>query len=76
MEQLRGARADGHSIPYEAVRAPTLLLVATGVRERMADRMTYAQRIPGTRVAEVEGTHFLHTDAPDDVAKLVIEHLQ
>jgi pimeloyl-ACP methyl ester carboxylesterase len=75
MEQLRAARADGHSISYEAVRAPTLLLVATAVKERMADRLVYAQRIPGTRVAEVDGTHFLHTDAPEEVARLAAEHL-
>jgi pimeloyl-ACP methyl ester carboxylesterase len=75
MEQLRAARADGHTIPYEAVRAPTLLLVATGVEERMADRLVYAERIAGTRVVEVAGTHFLHTDAPHEVARLVTEHL-
>jgi pimeloyl-ACP methyl ester carboxylesterase len=75
MEQLRAARADGHAIAYEAVQAPTLLLVATGVEERMADRLVYAQRIQGTRVAEVAGTHFLHTDAPEEVARLVTEHL-
>ena len=75
MEQLRAARADGHSIPYEAVRAPTLLLVATGLPDKMDGRLAYARRIPGTRVAKVEGTHFLHTDAPDEVAQLVTEHL-
>jgi pimeloyl-ACP methyl ester carboxylesterase len=75
MEQLRAARADGHTIPYDAVTAPTLLLVATGVKEKMADRLVYAELIPGTRVVEVAGTHFLHTDAPALVARLVTEHL-
>jgi pimeloyl-ACP methyl ester carboxylesterase len=75
MQQLRAARADGHTIPYEDVRAPTLLLVATESTDRMADRLVYADRIPGTRVETVEGTHFLHTDAPEEVARLVTEHL-
>jgi pimeloyl-ACP methyl ester carboxylesterase len=41
----------------------------------MDGRLAYAQRIPGTRVVEVRGTHFLHTDAPEEVAQLVAEHL-
>jgi len=76
MEQLRAARADGHSIPYESVRAPTLLLVATGVKDKMAGRLVYAERIPGTRVEKVEGTHFLHTDAPQEVAAHIVQHLR
>jgi pimeloyl-ACP methyl ester carboxylesterase len=75
MQQLRAARADGHSVAYEAVVAPTLLLVATGVAEKLAGRLAYAERIPGTRVEHVAGTHFLHTDAPETVARLVTEHL-
>jgi pimeloyl-ACP methyl ester carboxylesterase len=75
MEQLRAARADGHTIAYEAVTAPTLLLVATDASEQMEGRLAYAERIRGTRVVEVAGTHFLHTDAPDEVARLVTEHL-
>jgi pimeloyl-ACP methyl ester carboxylesterase len=75
MEQLRAARADGHAITYEAVQAPTLLLLATGLPDKMDGRLAYAQRIPGTRVVEVRGTHFLHTDAPEEVAQLVAEHL-
>jgi pimeloyl-ACP methyl ester carboxylesterase len=77
MEQLRAARADGERIAYEAVTAPTLLILASGLGEQhMADRLEYAQRIPDTRVARVLGTHFLHTDAPAEVAALVVEHLQ
>jgi pimeloyl-ACP methyl ester carboxylesterase len=76
MEQLRAARADGEGIAYEDVAAPTLLILATGLGDRhMADRMEYAQRIPNTHVARVFGTHFLHTDAPAEVAALVVEHL-
>jgi pimeloyl-ACP methyl ester carboxylesterase len=75
MEQLRAARADGHTIPYESVTAPTLLLVATDGGEKMEDRLVYAQRIRDTRVVRVDGTHFLHTDAPEEVARLVTEHL-
>jgi pimeloyl-ACP methyl ester carboxylesterase len=75
MEQLRAARADGHAVAYEAVVAPTLLLVATGVAEKLAGRLAYAERIRGTRVERVAGTHFLHTDAPGEVSRLVTEHL-
>ena len=71
MEQLRAARADGERVRYEDVAAPTLLILAAGLGERhMADRMTYAERIAGTRVERVVGTHFLHTDAPAEVATL------
>lgn len=76
MEQLRAVRADGETIRYQDVSAPTLLIVATGLGEKhAADRLVYAERITGTRVARVFGTHFLHTDAPEDVAALVVDHL-
>lgn len=76
MEQLRSARADGEDIAYQDVAAPTLLILASGLGEQhMADRLSYAERIPGTRVERVFGTHFLHTDAPAEVAALVVGHL-
>lgn len=76
MEQLRAARADGEGLRYEAVAAPTLLLLAASLGDQhMADRMTYAERIAGTRVERVPGTHFLHTDSPDLVAELIADHL-
>ncbi len=76
LEQLRAARADGEGLRYEDVAAPTLLILASGLGEQhMADRMTYAERIAGTRVERVMGTHFLHTDAPAEVAALIGEHL-
>jgi pimeloyl-ACP methyl ester carboxylesterase len=76
LDQLRAARGDGERVRLEGVRAPTLLLLAAGLGDQhMADRMVYAERIPGTRVERVMGTHFLHTDAPETVARLITGHL-
>ena len=77
LDQLRAARADGEQVQLEAIRSPTLLIVANGLGDRhVADRMVYAARIPGTQVERVMGTHFLHTDAPEEVAGLIAGHLR
>jgi pimeloyl-ACP methyl ester carboxylesterase len=69
--QLRRARENGEVVTEALgkVRAPTLLLVAERQAEsRRADKLAYADRIPGVRVLRLDGSHFLHSDCPAEVA--------
>jgi pimeloyl-ACP methyl ester carboxylesterase len=78
IDQLRAARAEGGDVVEAAGRitAPTLLLIATNQREgRIAGKLTYAERIPGTRVVRIDGTHYLQTDAPVEVAAAIVDFL-
>jgi 3-oxoadipate enol-lactonase len=79
IDQLRLARAGGDDVveAVAGIRAPTLLLIATRQREgRIAGKLAYAERIPGTTVVRIDGTHYLQTDAPDEVATAIVDFLQ
>jgi pimeloyl-ACP methyl ester carboxylesterase len=76
VEQLRVTRAEFETVPFELIRAPTLLITASGLGEvHVTERLVYAARIPACRMVRLPGTHFLHTDAPDEVAALIAAHL-
>jgi pimeloyl-ACP methyl ester carboxylesterase len=69
--QLRHAR-EGGEVVTEAlaeIAAPTLLLVAERQSDgRRADKLVYAERIPDVKLVRLDGSHFLHTDLPAEVA--------
>jgi pimeloyl-ACP methyl ester carboxylesterase len=69
--QLRHAR-EGGEVVTEAlaeIAAPTLLLVAERQSDgRRADKLAYAERIPDVKLVRLDGSHFLHTDLPAEVA--------
>lgn len=74
--QLQAARADGEAVvaALGTIAVPTLLLVGTRqADERIAHRMAYADRIPGVTVVRIDGTHFIHTDRPAEVAAAIAE---
>jgi len=72
--QLQAAREDGERVTeaLAGIAAPTLLLVGTRQTEgRIGHRLAYADRIPGVTVVRVAATHFVHTDAPGEVAEAI-----
>jgi len=74
--QLQAAREDGEAVTAAVARisVPTLLLVgARQADERIAHRLAYAERIPGLTVVRIDGSHFLHTDAPAEVAAAIAD---
>jgi pimeloyl-ACP methyl ester carboxylesterase len=74
--QLQAAREDGDAVATALGRisCPTLLLVGTRQPdERIAHRLAYGERIPGVTIVRIDGTHFLHTDAPAEVAAAIAD---
>jgi pimeloyl-ACP methyl ester carboxylesterase len=72
--QLKAARADGQRVAHalESITVPVLLIVGTRqAPDRIGHRMAYAERIPGIETNRIEGTHYVHTDAPADVADAI-----
>lgn len=72
--RLRDARMGGDAVTaaIETITMPTLLLVAERqTPSRRADKLAYAERIRGATVQSIDGSHFLHTDAPDEVAAAI-----
>jgi pimeloyl-ACP methyl ester carboxylesterase len=72
--QLQAAREDGHLVTEAlgSISAPTLLLVGTRQsEERIGHRMAYGGRIPGVQVVRIPATHYIHTDAPAEVAEAI-----
>jgi pimeloyl-ACP methyl ester carboxylesterase len=71
---LRDARADAASVT-EAVRSmavPTHVLVAERQSPaRREDKLRYVELIPGATWQSLDGSHFLHTDAPEAVAAAI-----
>jgi pimeloyl-ACP methyl ester carboxylesterase len=71
VSQLQRAR-EGGEVVTEAlahIAAPTLLLVAERQSDgRRADKLAYAERIPDVKLVRLDGSHFLHTDLPAEVA--------
>ncbi|MDQ7908911.1 alpha/beta hydrolase [Phytohabitans sp. ZYX-F-186] len=78
LAQLRAARVDSDEVgPYLAnVTAPTLLLVAsTSDERRQGEKLAYGSGIPGTEVRFFHTSHYMHVDAPDDIAATVGDFL-
>jgi pimeloyl-ACP methyl ester carboxylesterase len=74
--QLRRAREGGEVVTESLgrIQAPTLLFVAQRqAAPRRADKLAYADRIPGVEVVRLDGSHFLHTDCPEEVATAIAE---
>ncbi len=70
--QLRRAREGGETVTAAlgAITAPTLVFVAERQSSaRIADKVAYVERIPGARELRLDGSHFLHTDLPEAVAR-------
>ena len=58
------------------IEAPTLVLVATRQSEaRIADKLIYVEAIRKAEMARIDGTHFLHTDCPEEVAERIVAFL-
>ena len=71
---LQRAREGGEVVTaaLSRIQAPTLILVATRQSDaRIQDKLDYAARIPGAEVVRLEGSHFLHTDCPEEVAAAI-----
>jgi pimeloyl-ACP methyl ester carboxylesterase len=78
LAQLRAVRLDTDEVgPYlPRVSAPTLLLVAsTSDASRQAEKLAYRDGIPGTQVRFFPTSHYMHIDAPDDIAAVVGDFL-
>jgi pimeloyl-ACP methyl ester carboxylesterase len=74
VDHLRAAREreEGVGNLLSSIECPVLLLVATRQSaERQAEKLAYASGIRDIRVELVDGSHFLHTDAPERVAELI-----
>jgi pimeloyl-ACP methyl ester carboxylesterase len=74
VDRLRRAREEKDVIGplVHHINMPVLLLVATKASEaRRQQKLEYCRRIPHARVEFVDGTHYLHLDDPDRVAKLI-----
>jgi pimeloyl-ACP methyl ester carboxylesterase len=71
LPELQAARASGLGVTdaLASIAVPTLIFIAVNQSDaRIADKLAYAERMPGARVIRLPGTHFLHTDCPADVA--------
>ncbi len=71
---LQEARRDPTEVTaaVAGIRQPTLLLVAERQSPaRRADKLRYADVIGGAIVRSIDGSHFLHTDAPAEVAAAI-----
>lgn len=71
VDHLRAARsgAEGVTTALATMTRPVLLLVAERQSAaRIADKIAYADRLPQVRTVRIDGTHFLHTDAPAEVS--------
>ncbi|MFC0527528.1 alpha/beta fold hydrolase [Phytohabitans kaempferiae] len=78
LAQLRAVRLDSDEVgPYlPQVTAPTLLLVAsTSDERRQGEKLAYGEGIDGAEVRFFPTSHYMHVDAPDDIAGTVGEFL-
>jgi 2-(acetamidomethylene)succinate hydrolase len=77
LDQLRAERETTDIGPSLAnVTNPVLLLVATKSNERrQQQKLAYARYLPQARVEFVEGTHHIHIEQPERVARLIEELL-
>ena len=71
---LRQAREGAEEVTeaLSRIAAPTLLVVSERQSPlRIADKLEYAKRIAGIVVERVDASHFVHTDAPDELAAVI-----
>ena len=75
VEQLRRREGDDPVGPRLAdIRCPTLLLVGTRQSvERQQDKLRYANGIADCRIVRLPGSHFLHTDLPEETAAQIAD---
>lgn len=79
VDQLRAARQreDVVGPQLASIACPVMLMVASRQPDaRRRDKLAYAERLLDVRVTQVDGTHFLHTDAPDRVADLIASFVE
>jgi pimeloyl-ACP methyl ester carboxylesterase len=77
--KLRAARTDGSDVvaAVSTLRMPTLLLVADRQPpERRAHKMRYGDLIPDVELVPIDGSHFIHTDAPAEVAARIADFVR
>lgn len=75
VDRLRAARAgaEGVTTALATMTRPVLLLVSERQSAaRIADKLAYADRLPQVRAVRIDGTHFLHTDAPGAVSAAIV----
>ena len=77
LDELERVRGDDVLRPLTAdVTAPTLLLVSSrSDAHRQSQKLEYAERIDGTRVVMLDGTHSLQHDCVQDVVAEIGAHL-
>jgi pimeloyl-ACP methyl ester carboxylesterase len=78
LAQLRAARGEGDRVreTVATVMTPTLMFVSSkAAPARQAQKLEYAELIPGVRVEFVDATHAIHQDEPDLVASTVLDFL-
>jgi pimeloyl-ACP methyl ester carboxylesterase len=75
LDQLRAERETTDIAASLAnIKVPALLLVATKSNaKRQQQKLAYAKYIPHVRVEFVEGTHHIHIEQPERVARLIEE---
>jgi pimeloyl-ACP methyl ester carboxylesterase len=75
IDQLRRPAGDDPVGPrLKSIQCPTLLLVGTRQSaDRQQEKHRYADGIPDCRVVELPGSHFLHTDLPDQTAREIAD---
>ena len=71
IDQLRRAAGEDPVGPrLNEIECPTLLLVgARQSADRQVEKLRYADGIPDCLIVRLPGSHFLHTDLPDQTAK-------
>ena len=72
--RLRDARADATAVTdaVQGLTVPPHVLVAERQgAARRADRQRYVELIPGATAQTIDGSHFLHTDRPAEVAEAI-----
>ena len=77
IDQLRRPVGDDPVGPrLREIKCPTLLLVGTRQSvERQQEKLRYAEGIPNCQVVKLSGTHFLHTELPDETARAIADFI-
>lgn len=72
IDQLRSARLEDIVGPYlKYVSVPALVCIAKKSDRSEADKLAYVNGIRQSQVARFDTTHYMHHDAPDEVANCV-----
>lgn len=77
LDELQRVRDEDVVRPLtDSIRVPTLVLVSSrSDAHRRSQKLEYAERIAGSRVVMLDGTHNLHHDCVDQVAAEIVAHL-